>query len=197
MNSKKWIKKIIRVMPIIGLVLLFFLAIYGYHLGIFKSVNTLQHYIQKFGNCAILVFIVFQTVQVIVPILPGGTSCLVGLLLFGNFYGFLYNYIGIIFGEIVGFFLARHYGNRFIQLVLPEKTFKKYTDLLSQNDGSIKKFLIIVLIIPFAPDDVACLISGLSNIKFNEYIKIILPLKIWSIGIYGFILLKIANNFIH
>ena len=57
-----------------------------------------------------LLFVAFQAVQVVVPILPGGLGCLAGVLLFGPWWGFVYNYIGICAGSLMAFAIARNCG---------------------------------------------------------------------------------------
>ena len=47
-----------------------------------------------FGLIGGLVFVFIQIEQVVIPIIPGGISCLAGVVLFGAGMGFLYNYVG-------------------------------------------------------------------------------------------------------
>lgn len=191
MNVKKII---LRSIPLIGLAVFFSLIVYGYHLGIFRSANSLQTFIHQFGNRAVLVFVFLQLVQVIVPILPGGISTVVGMLMFGNIWGLVYSYIGLVLGEIITFFLVRYYGTAFVQLILSEKKFQKFQQQLANQNKNIKKLLAGTLLIPFAPDDLACLIAGLSGISFADFIKIVLLLKPWSIGIYGYLLMFLFHQ---
>ena len=51
-------------------------------------------------------FVAFQVVQVVVPMLPGGLGCLVGVVLFGPVMGFVYNYVGICIGSLLAFAVA-------------------------------------------------------------------------------------------
>ena len=50
-------------------------------------------------------FILFQVIQVIIPILPGGISSVAGMLMFGNGFSLLYSCIGLVIGEAIGFCL--------------------------------------------------------------------------------------------
>lgn len=85
------------------------LCIYGWKTGIFSSQDKLQTFIAGFGIAGAFMFVVFQAVQVVVPVLPGGIGCLAGILLFGTWRGFLYNYIGICIGSILAFLVARYF----------------------------------------------------------------------------------------
>ncbi|EMF0087947.1 TVP38/TMEM64 family protein [Enterococcus hirae] len=199
MNNHNHLHKYIRIIPIIGLLFFLVLIIYAYQYGIFRSTTSLQRFIQQFGEYAVVIFILLQIIQVIIPILPGGISSVAGLLMFGNGWGLLYSCIGLIIGEAIGFLLVRYYGVSFVQLILSPKKYQKFDQLLTQKTKDIKKVLCLTMLIPFAPDDLVCLVAGLTKISFKEYIQIVLLLKPWSVGAYSLIMLylfqKAQGNF--
>lgn len=199
MNNHNHLHKYIRIIPIIGLLFFLVLIIYAYQHGIFRSTTSLQRFIQQFGEYAVVIFILLQIIQVIIPILPGGISSVAGLLMFGNGWGLLYSCIGLIIGEVIGFLLVRYYGVSFVQLILSPKKYQKFDQLLTQKTKDIKKVLCLTMLIPFAPDDLVCLVAGLTKISFKEYIQIVLLLKPWSVGAYSLIMLylfqKAQGNF--
>lgn len=199
MNDHNHLHKYIRIIPIIGLLFFLVLIIYAYQHGIFRSTTSLQRFIQQFGEYAVVIFILLQIIQVIIPILPGGISSVAGLLMFGNGWGLLYSCIGLIIGEAIGFLVVRYYGVSFVQLILSPKKYQKFDQLLTQKTKDIKKVLCLTMLIPFAPDDLVCLVAGLTKISFKEYIQIVLLLKPWSVGAYSLIMLylfqKAQGNF--
>lgn len=199
MNNHNHLHKYIRIIPIIGLLFFLVLIIYAYQHEIFRSTTSLQRFIQQFGEYAVVIFILLQIIQVIIPILPGGISSVAGLLMFGNGWGLLYSCIGLIIGEAIGFLLVRYYGVSFVQLILSPKKYQKFDQLLTQKTKDIKKVLCLTMLIPFAPDDLVCLVAGLTKISFKEYIQIVLLLKPWSVGAYSLIMLylfqKAQGNF--
>ena len=75
-----------------------------------KNENILISYIKQAGIITPILFIIFQILQVIIPIFPGGVSCIAGVILFGPFLGFIYNYISIIIGSCIAFHLSKKYG---------------------------------------------------------------------------------------
>ncbi|WP_249274456.1 TVP38/TMEM64 family protein [Candidatus Enterococcus clewellii] len=189
------LQKFIRLLPFLGLLVLFGLVLYGLHLGIFKSPMLLKNFIHQFGQWAIIVFILLQIVQVIIPILPGGISSVAGMLMFGNIYGLLYSYIGLVIGEILAFMLVRHYGKGFVKALLSPKKYGEFTDLVRSNDDKkIQKLLVWTLIIPFAPDDIVCLVAGMTDLPFKKFLRIILLLKPWSIGVYSYFMVYLFEH---
>ncbi|MBO0430813.1 VTT domain-containing protein [Enterococcus sp. DIV0660C] len=193
-NYRSAIRRIIQFLPIVGFSLFFILAIYAYRHGIFQSTDSLQVFIQQFGQYAVLIFILLQIIQVIIPILPGGISSVVGMLMFGTGWGLVYSYIGLVIGEALGFLLVRYYGVNFVQLILSPKKYQKFDQLLTTHTQNIRRFLIWTLILPFAPDDLVCLVAGLTKMSFREYIRIILILKPWSVGVYGLLMLYLFRK---
>ncbi|MGK0550947.1 TVP38/TMEM64 family protein [Enterococcus faecalis] len=190
MNRKKsLVANIIHWVPIIGIVFFIGLIIYGYSLGIFHSVHSLQTFISQFGSYGVCFFILLQIIQVIIPILPGGISSVAGMLMFGNLQGLLYSYVGLLIGEVIGFFLVRHYGKSFVQLILSPSKYQKFNRMLQKNEHHIKKLLTVTMLVPFAPDDVVCLIAGITDISFKEFMKIVLLLKFWSVATYSYLML--------
>lgn len=197
MKEKRILQKVIYFLPFFGIAGFIITILYGYSLGIFKSVETLQAFIDQQGQFAVFFFILLQTLQVIVPILPGGISSVVGLLMFGNGMGLLYSYVGLIIGEVIVYWLARYYGKPFAKLILSPKKYRKFENLLERSPAKVKKLLIFTLLIPFAPDDLVCLVAGLSDFPFKDYMKILLIFKFWSVATYSFALLYLFEHFSH
>ena len=58
-------------------------GIWFWQQGLLSSQQALRSFVDGFGPAGPAVFVVFQAVQVVVPILPGGLGCLAGVVLFG------------------------------------------------------------------------------------------------------------------
>ena len=117
------IKKINQAASILGLVLCAVLAYVFWKAGLFDSKEALTSCISRFGWAGPAVFITFQAVQVVIPILPGGLGCLAGVILFGVWKGFWYNYIGICAGSMAAFAIARACGRPLVFGCLPYPAF--------------------------------------------------------------------------
>lgn len=93
--------------------------------------------LQGFGLLAPLAFIAIQIIQTVLPIIPGGVSSAVGIIVFGPLEGFIYNYVGLLIGAYLAFRLVRRYGKQFILKVVEKKTYDKYIGWLEKG----KKFV--------------------------------------------------------
>lgn len=181
-------RRIINTISIIGLGLSIALTIYFINLGVFKDINALRGLV---GNSVILgpiIFMLLQILQVVIPIIPGGISSAAGVLIFGPYLGFIYNYVGISIGSVIIFLLGRRYGKPFILSMVSDKTYDKYIGWLD-NQSRFEKLFALAIFLPVAPDDALCLMAGLTNISVKKFTLIILLAKPLSIFLYSMALI--------
>ena len=79
---------ILRYVSLLGLILCAVLAVLAWNSGLLTSRQAMSAFIRRAGFWGPLLFLLLQTVQVVIPILPGGVSCLAGVLIFGPWCGF-------------------------------------------------------------------------------------------------------------
>ena len=135
------ISRIFTVLLLAGCVVL---GIIGYLRGAFSSVEALQAWMDSYGIWAPLIFIILQAVQVIIPIIPGGVTLLGGVILFGPWWGFVYNYIGIIAGSFAVFAISRVYGKPLMYRLFKPESIEKYENWTSNHGRFAKLFAIAI-----------------------------------------------------
>lgn len=185
-------RRIVNLISIIGMGFSVALAIYFFNLGLFDDLNALQNLVGSSLFIGPLIFISIQILQVVVPVIPGGVSMAAGVLIFGPFLGFLYNYIGITIGSIIVFLLGRYYGKPFVLSFVSEKQYNKYVSYLD-NQNRFDKLFALAIFFPIAPDDALCLMAGLTNLSLKKFTWIILLGKPASIFIYSLLLIYGGN----
>ncbi|MDO4625575.1 MAG: VTT domain-containing protein [Enterococcus hirae] len=181
-------RKLINFISIIGLVISIGLTTYFINLGVFKDLNSLRGLVGDSIILGPIIFILIQILQVVIPIIPGGISTAAGVLIFGPYAGFIYNYVGICIGSIIIFLLGRRYGKPFILSMVSDKTYNKYVGWLD-NQNRFEKLFALAIFLPVAPDDALCLMAGLTNISVKKYTWIILLAKPLSIFLYSMALI--------
>ncbi|MDU4271379.1 MAG: VTT domain-containing protein [Enterococcus hirae] len=181
-------RKLINFISIIGLVISIGLTIYFINLDVFKDLNSLRGLVGDSIILGPIIFILIQILQVVIPIIPGGISTAAGVLIFGPYAGFIYNYVGICIGSIIIFLLGRRYGKPFILSMVSDKTYNKYVGWLD-NQNRFEKLFALAIFLPVAPDDALCLMAGLTNISVKKYTWIILLAKPLSIFLYSMALI--------
>ncbi|HFC9194032.1 TPA: TVP38/TMEM64 family protein [Enterococcus faecium] len=181
-------RKLINFISIIGLGLSIALTIYFINLGVFKDLNAFRGLVGDSIILGPIIFVFIQILQVVIPIIPGGISTAAGVLIFGPYAGFIYNYIGICIGSIIIFLLGRRYGKPFILSMISDKTYNKYIGWLD-NQNRFEKLFALAIFLPVAPDDALCLMAGLTNMSVKRYTLIILIAKPLSIFLYSMALI--------
>jgi len=183
MENRK-IRKLINIIMAFATITALAFLIYGIKTDIFYSQAVLGYFLTKFGLWAPIIFIVFQTVQVVFPILPGGIGLLGGVLIFGPLTGFIYNYIGICLGSIAAFLISKHYGTPILESLFSLKLQKKYMSWAENKE--FPKLFTVAIFMPVAPDDFLCYLTGTTKMTLKRFTTIILLGKPFAIALYSF-----------
>ncbi|AKA68249.1 TVP38/TMEM64 family protein [Clostridium scatologenes] len=184
-KSLKNIKKYINVVVITMIIMLVIFVVKAYMEGNFSSQSAFENYIRQFGVFAPIALIVIQLLQVIFPVIPSILGSIVGVALFGSLKSFIFNYIGVTIGSIISFLLARKYGASFVKKIITEEKYEKYIGKFQGGKG-YTIILVFTLLIPLAPDDILCYLSGLSKMSFKKFMWIIIFVKPWCILAYSY-----------
>jgi len=177
---------------LVGLIITVLFFVYGVQMNLFTSQTALQTFLQRFGWFAPIIFIIFQAIQVVLPISPGAIGCVAGVLIFGSVQGFIYNYIGICIGSIAAFLIARQYGLNYVMNMSNKKVFNTYIGWLKKP--SFERVFATAIFLPVAPDDFLCYIAGVSKMKFKKFVLIILLGKPFAIVMYSLMLNVIVQK---
>lgn len=177
-------KTALQAASIVGFALCIAVALWAWQAGVLTSQDRLQALVASAGAAGALLFVAFQMVQVVVPILPGGLGCLAGVLLFGPVGGFVYNYIGICIGSLVAFGIARNCGKPLLPLLFSEKTITKYSRWAEERNRFARLFALAIFL-PVAPDDFLCYLAGTTEMTWRRFTTIILLGKPFAIALYS------------
>lgn len=186
------VRSTITILGIAGLVIV---CIAAWKSGLFSTREQLQQTLQHFGVFAALLFAALQAVQVVIPIMPGGIGCFVGVVMFGAFKGFLLNYIGICIGSAAAFLLARKCGMPLLSRMFSPKLLNRYLSFTGEKNR-FTKFFAIAIFLPVAPDDFLCYLAGTTTMRFSVFLLIILLGKIPAIALYSLGLVQLFDHFL-
>lgn len=155
-----------RVAPLaliaVAAVLLLAVGLYCSHLpGLWSDPSSLRAWLLRQGAYAPWAIVLLQVVQVVVAPIPGQAVGLAAGYLFGAGPGTLLSLAGTVLGSLLAFALARRLGRPLVERLVP-------TEWLSRLDAVAHKrglfFLLLVYLLPFVPDDMACFAAGLTPI---------------------------------
>jgi uncharacterized membrane protein YdjX (TVP38/TMEM64 family) len=148
--------------------------------AVFASSETFRAWIESLGIWGPLIYLLVQTAQVIVAPIPGNLVGLVGGASFGPVWGFVLSATGIIVGSSLAFWLARWLGARWVIKFVGEKNYHKYRQIF---EGKISWTLLIIFLIPFFPDDILCILAGLSPLPYLRFLALVIIGRLPSVFI--------------
>lgn len=173
--------------PIVGLAICAALGIWGWRTGVLTSQDAMAALVRRVGFWGPVLFILLQVVQVVIPILPGGVSCLMGVLLFGPLWGFIYNYVGVCAGSMLAFAAAKQCGRPLLQRMFRPALLEKY-DRWTHPDGHFARWFALAIFLPVAPDDFLCYLAGTTAMRWQQFSAIIWSCKPCSVALYSLFL---------
>ena len=192
-----WIVKHKKWFEIAGWILFEIGVVWAWRAGLFTDTEKLQELLEKSGILAPLLFVIVQAVQVVIPIMPGAIGCVFGVVFFGAFWGFVFNYIGICIGSVCAFLLARKYGMMFVQNMTGSKFYNKYQHFL-EKENQFEKMFALLIFLPVAPDDFLCYLAGVSRMRLTRFTTIILlgkpaAILMYSMGLHQVLRMAMAH----
>ena len=185
---------VIRSTTIFGVVATILGAYFILQSNYFRPEGGFSDLLINLGIFGPLIFILVQISQIIYPIIPLGLTNVIGDLIFGHAWGFLFNCIGMLIGSSINFFLGRRFGEGFLLAFINDETYQKYKERINRGNG-LKKLLIIGFILPLFPDDLFCIIAGMSKITYKEFFKLILFYRPISLFVFTFMSSNIIQFF--
>ena len=149
----------------------------------FRSLEQLQHLIRSSGGWAYLVYIILQFLNVVLLPLPGFLFMLAALSIFGVWPTFWVTLLVTWAGSLVCFWFGRTYGNKAVVWCVGAETAERYQKLLGTKGNLL---FLIMQILPFFPDDMLCMIAGLTQMKYRFFLLVMLIAKPIYIAIVCF-----------
>jgi uncharacterized membrane protein YdjX (TVP38/TMEM64 family) len=104
------------------------------------------------------IFLLELAQSLMAPIPSPGIEAVAGYL-YGFGWGLLYCTAGIYLGSLITFFLARRFGRPLAMRLLGSRSMDKVDDLVRRGGSP---FFFLIWLVPFAPDDLACVAAGLT-----------------------------------
>lgn len=152
-----------------------------YRTGFFAAMRTkngLAQYISATAPWSHLVYFLIQLASVIVAPIPSNITAAVGAVLFGLWPSFLLTWAAVAAGSALVFLLARALGRKFADQFVSQKLSDKYLDVIRRKRDV---FLALAFLFPFFPDDLLCILAGLTDISFRRFFILVLLTRPWGL----------------
>lgn len=147
-------------------------------LRIFFDQKLLEEFLSKYGNVSAIVFVVIQFLQVTIIPIPSAITTLAGVALFGVWKSFALSNIGVISGSMFAFFLGRKLGSKLFIWIGGQESFERYLQIVKGRD---KFMLFIMFLLPFFPDDLLCIMAGVTTMTYGGFFSMMMLVRPISI----------------
>ena len=144
-----------------------------YATGFFEAAGSQQalgEYIARCAPWSHLAYFGVQLVSVIVAPIPSNITAAAG--------AFLLTWGAVTLGSALVFALARALGQQFVSQFVSEKLSDKYLDVIRRKRDV---FLALAFLFPFFPDDILCILAGLTSLSFRSFALIVLLARPWGL----------------
>ena len=142
------------------------------------SVEELRALIDRAGAFAGIVFFLLQMLTVIIAPIPSNVTMMAGALALGFWQAMLLGIAAIWAGSMLMFLLARRLGHRAVQRWMDHGIMEKYLPVIEEKQDM---FLFLTLLFPFFPDDMLCILAGLTSMPAGRFALIMLLARPWGL----------------
>ena len=152
-----------------------------YATGFFQAAGSpekLGAYIARCSPWSHLAYFGIQFASVVIAPIPSNITAAAGAYLFGLWPSFLLTWGAVALGSAVVFGLARLLGQKFACRFVGGKLSEKYLDLIRRKRDV---FLLLAFLFPFFPDDLLCILAGLTDISFKRFFLLAALARPWGL----------------
>ena len=172
-----------------------------------NSVDKIRGLILSLGFWGRLACVFLQFLQVTFLPIPSAVSTLAGVLVFGPLQASLLSLSGIMLGSVLAFWLGRRFGRKLVSFMVGEETCHKWTNFLT----NAKYSFVVMMLLPIFPDDILCLVAGLTDMSWLFFVVTnlisrplaifltcylgsgsIIPFHGWGLAVWAFFLVAVA-----
>ena len=159
--------KIMR--TVLFLLILTAICVLGYFIlrwtGIWEKVNSIdkiRDIVARGGAFSFIVFIIFQILQTTVLQIPAMFVTIAGAVIFGRWQAFIMSYVAVMIGSVIMFWIGRKAGRPFLYWLVGKDTGEMWIERMSNG----KYLFFLMMLFPMFPDDILCVVAGLTNMSF-------------------------------
>ncbi len=132
----------------------------------FKSIEAIQELIAQTGAWGIAVFMLIQFLQVVILPIPSAITTVAGAIMFGPTLAMILSLISILIASYVAFFIGRFLGEKVVSFLIGKELCEKYSKLLYDKG---KYLFFLMMLFPFFPDDILCMVAGMTTMKLSFF----------------------------
>ena len=214
-NKKTTHAKMLRLFLVFAVLFVVFILFYIIlkTTGIWEKVNSiekLKKIVESGGVFSFVVFAILQILQTTILQIPSIFVTIAGTLVFGRWTAFILSFISVMIGSVIMFWFGRKAGRKFLNWIAGKDDADKWVDRMSHG----KYLFFLMMLFPLFPDDILCVVAGVTNMSFGFFLTTnliarsigiactvflgsgsVIPFSGWGLIVWGVIILVVAILF--
>lgn len=149
-----------------------------------EKIARLVELIRATGGWSMFVYVLIQVLQVVILPLPAAVCYIPGSQIWGPLTATLLATAGVIIGSVIAYAIGKFFGKRAVVWIAGKETTEKYASYIAERG---KIIFVIMQILPFFPDDILCMIAGLSCMNFPFFMAVMVLVRPFVIAAYCYL----------
>ncbi len=150
-----------------------------------EKIDALVKIIRSAGAWWMVVYVLIQILQVVILPLPAAVCYIPGVIIAEDaLTATLLASIGVIIGSVIAYFIGRLWGKKAVIWIAGKETTEKYSAYFGKRGKGI---FVIMQILPFFPDDILCMVAGLTSMNFAYFMAVMCTVRPAIIAAYCFL----------
>jgi uncharacterized membrane protein YdjX (TVP38/TMEM64 family) len=133
--------------------------------------EQVRAWVEGLGAWGPVAIVLLEMIQALLAPIPGQAIEAVSGYLFGPWLGTLFPMIGMGIGSFITFSLGRRFGRPLVIRLIGKPSMARLDDLVRRGGAP---FFFLIWLLPFAPDDLACVAAGLTPMPARQFMVLML-----------------------
>ena len=181
--------------------------------GIWEKINSIEKLktiVESGGVFSFIIFVVLQILQTTILQIPAIFVTIAGTLVFGRWTAFILSFIAVMIGSVIMFWIGRKVGRKFLNWLAGTEEAEKWIKRMSQG----KYLFFLMMLFPLFPDDILCVVAGLTSMSFPFFLitnliarsigiactvffgsGAVIPFTGWGLLVWAILILVVASLF--
>lgn len=149
-----------------------------------EKIGALKSMLESTGGWGMLVYFLIQVLQVVILPLPALVCYLPGAYIWGPLAATLIASAGVICGSLICYAIGKFWGKKAVIWIAGKENTEKYASYLGKRG---KVIFVLMQILPFFPDDILCMVAGLTAMNFSFFLITIVLVRPLIIAAYCYL----------
>ncbi|MFA7417703.1 MAG: VTT domain-containing protein [Acholeplasma sp.] len=167
MNNQTKKRAIITISITIGIIGVF--VILYFVLGLnryFADTAFIKERIESYGNFGKFIYVLINFLQTTIIPVTNIPTIFAGTYIYGPLEASNLAIIGVLAGSVISFYIGRIFGTKLLVWILGEPGLNRYLEMMR---GREKVVFFLTMLLPGFPDDIICMIAGVTPMRLRFF----------------------------